>query len=106
MVGSMKIQRTFAVLVLCAGFSGGLLAQSTLGRDDESIFVAVEQALQRTPSLAGADITVHSREGFVTLSGVARTVKDIARAGKIALGVRGVIGVSNELRITDRESRG
>ena len=64
------------------------------------------QALQRTPSLAGADITVHSREGFVTLSGVARTVKDIARAGKIALGVRGVIGVSNELRTADRESRG
>ena len=102
----MKIQRTVAVLALCAGFAGGLLAQSTLGRDDESIFVAVEQALQRARSLAGADITVHSREGFVTLSGMARTVEDIASAGMIALGVRGVTGVNNELRIADRASRG
>ena len=102
----MKIQRTFAVLVLCASFSGGALAQQNFGLDDETIFLAVERALLDTRSLAGADIAVRSQEGFITLSGVARTMDDIAAAGRIALGVRGVTGVRNKLHVADRPSRG
>ena len=102
----MKIQRAFAVVALCASFSGGALAQPNVIMDDEVIFVAVERALHRAGSLAGADITVRSQEGFVTLSGVARSVEDIAAAGKIALGVRGVTGVRNKLHVADRPSRG
>ena len=49
-----------------------------------SSLAAVEDALQRSPSLATARITEKSRDGFVTL---------------------GVTGVENAIRITDRRWR-
>ncbi len=103
----MKIHRTFAVLVLAAGIAGGALAaRQTIGfDDDETIFLAVEQALQGARSLRGSDITVRSQEGFITLSGSARSVEDIAAAGRIARAVRGVTGVNNKLRVADRAPR-
>jgi osmotically-inducible protein OsmY len=90
----MNFHRTLAVLLLAASLSGGVPAQ---GRDDETIFVAVEDALHSARSLAGADITVRSRDGYVTLSGFAATMEDIATAGRLASRVRGVTGVNNEI---------
>jgi hyperosmotically inducible protein len=101
----MKLHRTLAVFLLAASVCGGVHAQSSIYLDDETIFVAVEEALRVARSLAGADITVRSREGFVTLSGFARSMEDIAAAGRIAARVRGVTGVKNELRVADRPSR-
>jgi len=100
----MKIQRTFALLALCAGVYGSALAQRPIALDDETIFIAVEEALQDARSLAGADITVRSQDGFITLSGVAESLEDIAAAGRIAAGVRGVTGVKNKLRVANRPS--
>ena len=57
----------------------------------------MEDALRSAPSLAGADITVRTREGYVTLSGFAVTMEDIAHAGRLALRVRGVTGVNNKI---------
>ena len=96
----MTLKRSFAALVLAASFSGGALAL-----DDESIFVAVDDALRGAHALADARITVRSQDGFITLGGVADTLEDIAAAGTLAWGVSGVTGVTNEIRVADRPSR-
>ena len=96
----MKLNRSLAALVLAASFSGGALAL-----DDESIFVAVDDALRGEHALADARITVRSQDGFITLRGVAHTMEDIATAGTLASRVSGVTGVTNEIRVADRPSR-
>ena len=90
----MNFYRTLAVLLLAASLCGGVAAQ---GRDDETILLAVEDALHGARSLAGAGIAVRSRDGYITLSGFAATMADIATAGRLASRVRGVTGVSNEI---------
>ena len=97
----MSLNRSLAVLVLAASLSGGALAQL----DDESIFLAVDDALRRAHSLTAARITVRSQDGFITLGGVADSVEDIATAGRLAARVRGVTGVANEIRVAIRPSR-
>ena len=97
----MNFHRTLAVLLLAASLCGGVAAQ---GLDDETIFLAVEDALS-AHSLAGADITVRSRDGYVTLSGFAATMADIATAGRLASRVRGVTGVRNEICVAFRPSQ-
>jgi osmotically-inducible protein OsmY len=101
----MRPDRTFAALVLAASLAGGALAQERIARDDETIFLAVEQALEDARPLAWARITVQSRDGYVTLSGVADSMQDIATAGRLAAQVRGVTGVANHIRVADRPSR-
>jgi hyperosmotically inducible periplasmic protein len=102
----MSFHRSLAVLLLAASLSGGVLAHAPVTLDDETIFIAVEEALNDARSLDAARITVRSRDGFVTLGGVAATVEDIATAGRLAARVRGVTGVSNEIRVADRPARG
>ena len=101
----MNLLRRLGVLILAAGFSGGAAAQQRVLLDDEVIFVAVEEALHGARALAAADITVRSQDGFVTLSGVARTMEDIATAGRLAARVRGVTGVDNKIRVAYRPWR-
>lgn len=98
----MNFHRTLAVLFLAASLCGGVSAH---GLDDETIFLAVEDALRSARSLAKADITVRSRDGYVTLSGFAATMADIATAGRLASRVRGVTGVSNEICVAVSPSR-
>lgn len=104
----MRIQRSFALIVLIASFYGAAHAQLPASLpaalDDEVIFIAVEEALHDARLLARADITVRSQDGFITLSGVAESLEDIAAAGRIATRVRGVTGVKNKLRLADRPS--
>jgi osmotically-inducible protein OsmY len=100
----MNLHRILAVLLLAASLSGGVLARVPVALDDETIFAAVEDALHSAPSLARADITVRSRDGFITLSGFAATMEDIAQAGRLALRVRGVTGVNNKIRVGLRPS--
>jgi osmotically-inducible protein OsmY len=101
----MKLHRRLAVLLVAASLCAGAAAQGRTPLDDETIFAAVEQALQGSRSLVAARITVQSRDGFVTLGGRANTVAEIATAGRIASRVRGVTGVNNEIRINDRHWR-
>jgi osmotically-inducible protein OsmY len=101
----MTLNRRLAVLLLAASLGSAALAQERATLDDETIFTAVEQALQGSPSLANARIAVRSRDGFVTLTGFADSMKDVATAGLIASRVRGVIGLDNEIQISDRSSR-
>ena len=67
----MTLTRSLAVLFLVASLCGAAAAQARGAQDDETIFVAVEQALQDARSLPAARITVQSRDGFVTLGGFA-----------------------------------
>src|SRR5688500_18368345 len=101
----MTLNRSLAVVILAAILSVGAIAQNPVALDDEIIFVAVEEALHRARSLALANIMVRSQDGFVTLSGVANTMEDIATAGMVAARVRGVTGVRNEIRIANRRGR-
>ena len=101
----MNLHRTLGVLLLAASLSGGVLAQDRIALDDETIFIAVEDVLHSARSLADADITVRSRDGYITLSGFAATMADIATAGRLASRVRGVTGVSNEICVAVRPSR-
>ena len=101
----MRLNRTFAILVLAASLAGGLLPQARAAPDDQAIFSAVEQLLLDARSLAAARIRIRSLDGYVTLTGVADTVEDIATAGRLAALVRGVTGVSNRLSIADRPWR-
>ena len=99
--------RTVAALALAAVVAGGILAQEKIIINDDAVIVArVEQALKRARSLATARIAVHSRDGFVTLSGSAATIEQIATAGALAEAVDGVTGVRNRIRVADRASRG
>jgi osmotically-inducible protein OsmY len=101
----MNLHRTLAVLLLAASLSGGVLAQDRVALDDETIFIAVEDVLHSARSLANADITVRSRDGYVTLSGFAATMENIAEAGRLASRVRGVTGVKNKIRVAVPPSR-
>ena len=102
----MKInRRSIAILVLAASLSGGAAAQTAVALDDEAIFVAVDDALRGAYSLAEARITVRSQDGYITLSGVADSLEDIATAGIVASRVRGVTGVANHIRVANRPWR-
>jgi hyperosmotically inducible periplasmic protein len=101
----MSLYRIFATLFLAASLSGGVAAQGVISPDDETIFLAVEDALRGARSLAGAEIEVTSRDGVVTLSGSALSVEAIATASRLAFRVRGVVAVNNEIRVSDRPSR-
>jgi osmotically-inducible protein OsmY len=102
----MSLHRSLAVLLLAASLAGGVLAQDkVIASDDAAILARVEQALDRGRGLAAARITVRSRDGFVTLTGFAATMEDVATAGRLAAAVHGVTGVSNRIRVADRALR-
>jgi osmotically-inducible protein OsmY len=100
----MKIIRALVPLALAASL-GTSFAQGPARVDDETLFVHVEDALQRAPSLATAEIRVDIREGVVTLSGFAESLEEVATAGSLARRVRGVSAVYNGIRIVSRPSR-
>jgi osmotically-inducible protein OsmY len=101
----MNPSRSLGAVVLAAMLAGSVLAQAPAARDDEAIFADVEEALQAAPALAAARITILIRDGYVTLSGHADTMKDVATAGRLAARVSGVTGVSNRIRVVDRPMR-
>ena len=101
----MTFKKNLAIVFFAASLSGPTFAQKPVVLDDEAIFVAVEQVLQGAPALAAARITVRSQDGFITLSGSAPSVKDIATAVRLASSVRGVTGVSNEIRVAEHPWR-
>lgn len=95
---------------MCAAAIALVAAASAFAQDgqpvnDRKILFEVQSAIGSERSLAESDIQVESRGGVVTLKGFVRTMEDIATAGRIARGVRGVTGVTNSIRIAMRPSR-
>lgn len=95
--------RILASLLFAASL--GALAQGPVPVDDETLFQEIDGAIRRSVSLEHAHIIVRARDGFVTLSGFARTMEDVALAGSLAWRARGVTGVHNDIRVSSQPSR-
>jgi osmotically-inducible protein OsmY len=80
-------------------------AQDPAPSQDSSITRRVESALAQDPFLRSQQIYVETQDGVVNLSGFVRSLEDIANAGDLARGVRGVSAVRNGLRVANRPSR-
>jgi len=68
--------------------------------DDAAITAAVSARLAGDPDLSAIKIDVDTRDGKVTLSGPAPTEAARARAAELAISVKGVQGIDNQLVVT------
>ena len=68
--------------------------------DDAAITAAVSARLAGDPDLSAIKIDVDTRDGKVTLSGPAPSEAARARAGELAISVKGVLGIDNQLVVT------
>ena len=65
--------------------------------DDTAITAAVSAGLARDPDLSAIRVDVETKGGVVTLQGPAPSETARSRAAEIALGVKGVNSVNNQL---------
>ena len=88
-----------AMLVLAGCATGG--QQETAGQyiDDTTVTTRVKTAIYQDPMLKTAEISVETFKGRVQLSGFVSTRPSIDRAGVVAKGVKGVITVTNDLKL-------
>lgn len=68
--------------------------------DDAALTAQVSAGLAQDPALSAIRIDVDTHAGHVTLSGPAPTQAALERATTIAQGVKGVVSVTNQLRLT------
>jgi osmotically-inducible protein OsmY len=95
-----------AVLLVAGTFAASRAqAQDKRLIDDSTITQRVQRAIAQDRVLGDLHIEVRTQDGMVSLTGFARSLEDIARAGELARAVRGVAGVRNGLRVADRPSR-
>lgn len=95
-----------AVLLVAGTFAAGnAQAQGKPVSVDAAITAQVQSALKKDAFLKNMDITVETNGAVVNLTGFVRSLDDIAKAGELARGVRGVEGVRNSLRVANRPSR-
>lgn len=66
--------------------------------DDSLITTKVKAAILNEPGLKSTEINVETFKGTVQLSGFVKEKQDIAHAGNVARGVKGVKSVKNDLR--------
>lgn len=83
-------------------------AERTLGEiiDDATITTRIKSALIADAAIKALRIGVDTLEGKVTLTGSAETADQLARAAKIAEGVRGVRSVENRIVLSKEDSSG
>jgi len=95
-----------AVLLVAGTFAASRAqAQEKQLIDDSTITQRVQRAVAQDLVLGNMHIEVRTQDGMVSLTGFARSLEDIARAGELVRAVRGVAGVRNGLRVADRPSR-
>lgn len=66
--------------------------------DDGAITEQVKAAIAADAGLAGADISVETKQGEVRLTGTVASAGDIQKASALAFGVTGVKKVQNNLK--------
>ena len=88
-----------AMLVLGGCATGG--QQETTGQfiDDTTVTTRVKTAIYQDPMLKTAEISVETFKGRVQLSGFVSSRPSIDRAGVVAKGVKGVVSVTNDLKL-------
>ena len=67
--------------------------------DDSVLTTKVKAAVFNEPTLKTNEINVETFKGVVQLSGFVAQPADIAKAGEVARGVKGVKSVKNDLRM-------
>ncbi len=67
--------------------------------DDAMITTRVKAAVLKEASLKSAEINVETFKGRVQMSGFINSQADINRAVEVALGVKGVVSVANDMRL-------
>lgn len=95
------INTLFAALMLTAvvGCASTHQKEGTAEYVEDSVLTTkVKAAILNEPGLKSAEINVETFKGTVQLSGFVREKADIAQAGNVARGVKGVKSVKNDLR--------
>ena len=92
-ISALVVAGAMVALAGCA--TGG--QQETAGQyiDDTTVTTRVKTAIYQDPMLKSAEINVETFKGRVQLSGFV----SIDRAGVVAKGVKGVISVTNDLKL-------
>ena len=67
--------------------------------DDTVLTTKVKASIFNEPTLKSTEINVETFKGTVQLSGFVAQPVDIAKAGEIARGVKGVTSVKNDIRV-------
>jgi len=67
--------------------------------DDSVITTKVKAAILNEPTLKSAEINVETYKGVVQLSGFVNSAADIDKAVEVALSVKGVPSVKNDMRL-------
>ena len=74
-------------------------------RDDKEIHRDIMNALEKDPAVDHPDIDVKVEKGAVVLSGTVDSFTEKHLAQRVAMGVKGVIGVKNRIQIEQRSGR-
>ena len=91
------ITRAVSLLVLVALFVPMLVAQPKVS--DDKIYDDVHLKLANDPDVKGAGLEVIVKAGIVTLRGKVHDERAKEKAQKLAKSVKGVVSVTNELKI-------
>jgi hypothetical protein len=97
-----ELIKTGQVVRRKAGELGTQIADATA---DPRKTATIKAKLLADQSLASLNISVHTRNGEVTLSGTATSADNISKAIKIALAVDGVTKVISTLKVKATESK-
>jgi osmotically-inducible protein OsmY len=69
-------------------------------KQDDDIYDKVRLRLAGDPDVKGGALDVAVKDGVVTIRGIVRTEKGKAKAEKLAMKIKGVTKVVNQLRVS------
>lgn len=69
-------------------------------KKDDEIYDKVRLKLAGDPDVKGGGLEVVVKDGAVTIKGIVRTEKGKAKAEKLAMKIKGVTKVTNEIRVS------
>jgi hyperosmotically inducible protein len=93
--------RTFCLLIVFALVMPLLVAQGT--PTDDKIYDAVRTKLANDTDVKGAGLDVTVKAGVVILRGRVHDDRAKEKAGKLAKSVKGVVSVTNELKLFSQD---
>lgn len=104
MRSSMKIVALTAVTLLAAGCNL-MKGKETAGQyvDDATIATRAKAALVKDSTVSATDFNVEVYKGNVTLTGVAKSPAEVARAIDDIKRVKGVVSVKNATRVANAQ---
>jgi osmotically-inducible protein OsmY len=95
------VKRTLSLLMLFALVVPMLVAQGTAA--DDKIYDTVRTKLANDPDVKGAGLDITVKAGVVTLRGRVHDDRAKEKAAKLAKSVKGVVSVTNELKLFSQD---